>query len=237
MSEYEHPEASLSPISLPWYKTWFKALIPEDQAYETIAADPGASAGKACLWVFLTNMISGGVMMLVAAAFAGLVFMSMVEELDETMLTEAGAGIVALACFLPVVFGAMGVVGLLLMSSLSHAMASMLGGTGTFSRLTYAFGAYLAPLSIVSLVISFIPIVNYLGFVVGIYGIVLNIMAVKAVHQLDWGRAVASSVIIWIALLGCSAIVVIVILTLMGPSIGTVFSGVLNDLMTVTPMP
>jgi hypothetical protein len=127
--------------------------------------------------------------------------------------------------------------GLLLMSGLSHGMASMLGGTGTFTRLTYAFAAYPAPLAIVSIVIAFIPIMNYLGFLVTIYGLVLNIMAVKAVHQLDWGRSFLSSVIIWAALLCCVALVVIAILTLLGPAIGNVFSNIIESLPTSTPMP
>ncbi len=76
---------------------------------------------------------------------------------------------------------------------------------------------------------------NYLGFIVGIYGLVLNIMAVKAVHQLDWGRAIASSAVIWVGLLCCVSVVIIAVLTLLGPSIGNVFSNIIENLATPTP--
>ena len=75
----------------------------------------------------------------------------------------------------------------------------------------------------------------FISFIVGIYGLVLNVMAVKAVHQFDWGRSIASSAVIWVGLLCCASVVIIVILTLMGPAIGNVFSGILNDLATPTP--
>lgn len=235
MNEYEYPGAPLSSTGLPWYKIWLKALIPEGQAYEIIAADPGASVGKACLWVFVTNLISSGIFMLLFGAIFGLVALSEAGTSSKEMLAEYGVIVIAVVCLTPIVLGGIGVLGLLMTSGLSHAIASALGGTGTFTKLTYAFGAYLAPLMVVSTVISFIPIVNYLGFMVVIYGVVLNVMAVKAVHQLDWGRAIASSVIIWAALLCCGAFVMIAILTLMGPSIGNVFSNILENLATPTP--
>jgi hypothetical protein len=231
----DYPDALPSSIGLPWYKIWWKALVPEGEAYEIIAADPRASVGRACLWVFATNLVCSGIMMLLFGAIVGLAVLSTADASGEEALAGLGITAVVLVCLAPVIYGIMGVVGLLMMSGLSHTIASALGGTGTFTKLTYAFGAYLAPLMIVSMVISFIPIVNYLGFVVGIYGLVLNIMAVKAVHRLDWGRSIASSAIIWVGLLCCVAFVVIMILTLMGPSIGNVFSSILEDL--ATPMP
>lgn len=235
MSEYEYPGALPSPATLPWYKIWMKAIIPEGQAYETIAADPGASVGRACLWVFVTNLLTTSIVMLLVGALMGLMAVSGTDSSTEDMLRAIGGAAIVLVCLAPVISAVIAVSGLLVSSGLSHAIASALGGTGTFTRLTYAFGAYMAPLMIVSLVIGFIPIVNYLGFIVLIYGAVLNVMAVKAVHQLDWGRAIASSVIIWVGLLCCVSFVAIIILTLLGPTVGNVFSNIIENLPTPTP--
>lgn len=235
MREYEYPDAPSPSTGLPWYKIWLKALIPEGQAYETIAADPGASIGKACLWVFTVYLVCYGIMFLLCGAFLGLVALSKAEAIGEDMYAQLGTTAIVIVCLMPILAGVIGVIGLFLMSGLSHVIASMLGGTGSFTRLTYTFGAFMAPLIIVSMVISFIPLVNYLGFIVGIYGMVLSVMAIKAVHQLDWGRAIASSGVLWLGVLGCVAGVVIVILTLLEPSVGNVFSNIIENLATPTP--
>ncbi|MBN1428566.1 MAG: YIP1 family protein [Anaerolineae bacterium] len=235
MRDYGYQDISLETAGLPWYKIWWKAIVPEGQAYEIIAADPGASVGKACLWVFLTSMVCNGIIILLMGALFGFMALPAISEFDKSTIENIGLISVTLACLLPIVFGLMGVVILLLMSGLSHAIAGLLGGTGTFTKLAYAFGAYMAPLMIVSTAITFIPVANYMGFLIGIYGLVLNIMAVKAVHQLDWGRSIASSAVIWVGLMGCMACVILVVLIIAGPSIGNVFSGAIDYLATPTP--
>ncbi len=128
MYQSEYPGFQPSSPGLPWYKIWWKALVPEGEAYEIIAADPGASVGKACLWVFLTNLVCTGVMMLLVGLFYGLVMWSGTEGrqgapgIVETMIV--------MVCVTPVVSGVAGVVVLLMISGLSHAIASTLGGDG-----------------------------------------------------------------------------------------------------------
>jgi hypothetical protein len=114
-------------------------------------------------------------------------------------------------------------------------VARALGGVGTFSQLAYAIAAYTAPISIVATIIGAIPLVNCLGIFIAVYAIGLNILSIKAVHKFSWGRAVLSSVLIIGVLLAVAACLVIVVLALMGPAIGSVFSGIITELGTPVP--
>ena len=118
---------------------------------------------------------------------------------------------------------------------MSDLRNTLLGGTGTYAKLAYAFAAYLAPLTLVSSFISAIPLVNCLTLPIAIYGIVLNVIAVKAVHQFGWGKALASSVLVFAGILLVVAVGVIVILALLGPAIGTVFSNIVEGITTPVP--
>ena len=115
------------------------------------------------------------------------------------------------------------------------AVAGALGGTGSYSKLAFAFAAYLAPLSVISSVLGLIPYVNCLAFPLGIYGIVLNVTAVKAVNQLSWGKAIAASVVILAGVVIGVACLTIVILALLGPAIGNVFSNIIQEIGTPVP--
>ena len=147
----------------------------------------------------------------------------------------AGISAVTLICCLPVA-GVLAVVGLMIGAAITQLVARLLGGLGTYSQLVYAYGAYSAPLSIVSGVVGAIPIVNLcLGVPLLIYGIVLNVISVNAVNKFGWGKSIVAALIIPIVFLLVVPCAVIVVLTLLGPAIGDVFSQIVNELST--PMP
>lgn len=71
-----------------------------------------------------------------------------------------------------------------------YLIAKAFGGTGTFLAQCYTFLLIGVPLGIVSDLISLIPILGLLvAFALGIYGIVLQVFAVMAVHRLSGGKA------------------------------------------------
>jgi hypothetical protein len=57
----------------------------------------------------------------------------------------------------------------------------------------YAVAAYTAPIAIVSPALGVLPVISCLSSLLGIYTIYLNIVAIKAVHRLSWGRAFLAS--------------------------------------------
>ena len=219
-------------------ETWIKALTkPNDRAYREIVNDSGASLGKAILWLagfgFLGGLFSG-----IGRSLFGTSVMDQFTQFTELAGTDfpipmsvptGGSG------FLSVVggsfFGAAGgVIGALIIVGLVHLVSRALGGTGSFEKLFYGTAAYSAPLGLVTSVIGTIPIVNCLGLPLGIYGIVLAVLANKAAHEYDTGKAVIATLapLLVIFLLCCcvTAIFGTALSALLGPAIGNVFENI-----------
>ncbi len=211
--EYSRPVAA----ALSWSEAWIGAITrPSVETYERIANDPTASSGRAFTWVAVAGVIGyiiqiGGLLLLGGG------------------MVQMGSVFITLLCgALIAVVGA--VIGLIIVAGITQAIAGALGGTGSFEKLAYAIAAYSAPMSIITAVIYLIPCVNLALLLLAIYGIVLNVIAVKAVNQFGWGEAIASSVIILVGICILAAVVVIVILALLGPAIGNIFSNIVNAL-------
>ena len=82
-----------------------------------------------------------------------------------------------------------------------YLIARAFGGQGTFLAYCYSYMLFYVPLGIVSLILSMIPFLNYLGFAVGIYEIVLLVFMTMAVHRLSGGKATLAVLILPIALI------------------------------------
>ncbi|HKZ87251.1 MAG TPA: YIP1 family protein [Anaerolineae bacterium] len=199
--------------SLSWSEAWLAALTrPSVAAYEELARDPNATTNRAYLWIIVS--------LLIGAVIQGLVFLL----IPDTAM--AGLGLTTLFCV--AVVG--GVIGFFIWSIITQGIARVLEGTGTYAQLVYALAAYTAPLYIINSVLAYIPLLNCLSIVTGIYAIVLNVIAVKAVHQFSWGRAIAASFILWLGLFALAACLVIVVLAILGPAIGNIFSNIVNEI-------
>lgn len=209
--ENTSPQAAQS-----WSETWIKAVTqPSEEAYQEIINDPGASTKKANLWVFL-------------AALAGAVISSLLGSMFGSSLLggQAGVGFAglfgALICAGPIA-GALAVLGLAISSGIIQLIANALGGEGTRQQLVYGMAAFLAPISLVSTVISGIPLLRILSFLLSIYGMVLTVIAVKAVNKLDWGKSVVASLGLLLVIVLIAGFVIMV-LALLGPAIGNVYN-------------
>lgn len=194
MAEELSSPNSYSPMSA--METWIKALTqPREQAYLSIANDPGASIGKAILWLAGFGFV-GGLITGIANAIFGTSIMRQFSDMysqygDMPFNPPQAAG-----GFFSIVSGSFGglfgaVIGALIFVGLVQLASKMLGGTGSFEKLFYASAAYSAPLGLVTSVLSAIPFVNLcLSPLLGIYGLVLSVIANKATHEYDTGKAV-----------------------------------------------
>jgi len=216
-------------------ETWIKALTkPNELAYREIVNDPGASLGKAILWVAGFGFVGG----LLSGIFRAIFNTSMAEQFGTIsemftgtdmpldMPIRAGGG------FLSVIgssFGGAvgGVIGALLFVGLIHLVSRALGGTGSFEKLFYGSAAYSAPLGMVTSVLGAIPFISCLGLPLGIYGIVLAVMANKATHEYDTGKAVIATLapVLVIFLLCCCVVAVFgtAFSALLGPEVQDIF--------------
>ncbi len=195
--------------SRSWIKTWIAVLRhPSVATFESIINDPLASNRRAYIWVFISSMISAFAL----SAMAGM----------------QGADIEAFVCIGPV-FGVVSVIFFAISVGITQLMAGALGGKGNYSQLLQAWAAIAAPITLISSILSLIPILAIASFLLMLYGFVLNIIAVKAVNKLGWAKSIVAVVIIP-GLLMCVGIAITAALALTGPAIEDVFNEVINEL-------
>lgn len=210
-------------------QTWTKAITqPREQTYAELAASPGASASKAYLWVFLAGLVS---------YFLVFVVQSLVLGLGADTRASLGSTVIAFICAVPVIAG-LSVLGFMLGTALVQWVAGLFGGHGTYNQLAYVFGAIAAPITLSSGLLgalSAIPLVglcfSLVSIGIGIYAIVLQIMAVKAVNRFDWLPAVGAVLLPGLVIAFVCGCLVIGGLALLGPMVGNVFSGINQSLL------
>lgn len=214
--------------SKSFFQVWIDALTkPNERTYAEMAAAPGASAGKAFLWVFLTSLVSYffvAVIQLAGFAIGGQ------ESIDlASLLIGWIIAIPLLAVFMVISF----IIG----TALIQWVAGLFKGAGTFGQLAYAFGAIWAPVTLISSALSIFYAIPFLGLclwpvsiLLSLYYLVLEVVAVKGVNRFGWGQAVGSVFIPFLVLVCILAICFIVLLAVAGPAIGNVFSTINQSL-------
>ena len=223
--------------------TWMAAMTkPNEGTFARIVAQPGASASKAFLWVFVASLITSFASAIAQSANFGSGMVLLRQYLPPEIARElplSGApsfGIGTVICGAPigavfaVLFFAIGV-------ALIQWVAKLFGGTGSFDKLAYAFSAITVPYSVIAAVLALIGIIPFVGILtglislaLGIYVIVLEVLAVKAVNGLDTGKAVGAvllpAVVIFLILCCCAVIVGVA----MGSVMGDVFNSINQSL-------
>ncbi len=222
-----------------WFSTWMTAVTkPNEQTYATLAEHPDAqSNSRAFTWVFLAGTVSALISGMLSAilTLAGFASTSPASAFGG----DAGRGIAFVfgvaICGAPI-FAAIGTLAFAIFVGITQWVAKLFKGVGTYSQLAYTMAAISVPFTLISSVLtpfSGLPFVglclNALSGILGIYALVLEIMAVKGVNKFGYGQA-AGSVLLPAFVLVCCAVVVIAILTTMGVAIGSTFSEINNNI-------
>jgi len=224
-------------------ETWISAVTkPNEGTFAQIVAQPGATAGKAFLWVFLASILTSFTSLIVqAVGFSGQMDMFR-EFLPPEIARELPVGAAPSIGFGTAICGApvgaiVAVLGFAIWVALVQWIAKLFGGTGSFDKLAYAFSAIIVPYSVVAAVLSLLGLIPFIGILFGlislalsIYVIVLEVLAVKAVNGLDTGQAAGAvllpAVVIFFFVCCCALIVGVV----MGTAIGGVFDSINQSL-------
>ena len=217
-----------------WLNTWITAVTkPNEQTYIDLAERPEAKANKAYLWVFIASTLGTLVAGLLQALVLAMGFGQGGTQLYSQM---AGGSIVSVICAAPIA-GGVSVLGFMIGTGVIQWVAKLFGGTGTFNKLAYVMGAISVPITLVSSIITPFSVITYLGIVIGLlsfalgcYAIYLEVLAVKAVNQFSWGKAIGSVILPALVIGLLCACIVVVVLLLLGPAIGNVFSQVQQGL-------
>lgn len=143
-------------------------------------------------------------------------------------------------CISPIA-GALGVLVFAIGVGIVQWVATIFKGTGTFSQLAYTWAAVSVPFILVYSVLTPFSAIPYVGLctglvsgLLGLYALVLELMAVKGVNKFGWGQAAGSLFLPGLVLACCIAVVavpgVIAVMRLLGPKIGNTFSTISNSL-------
>ncbi len=222
---------STPPAPEPFYQVWLKAITkPNEQTYADLASSPNANPNKAYLWLALSYIFMIFVVMLVS-------FVSTSRQYGGGMGDALGGSLIALICAAPI--GAIIAVAVYAIEiAIIQWVAKLFKGTGAYSQLIYVFAAFTAPISLVSGVISLFSLIPFIGLCfsiisigIGIYALVLMVMAVKGVNKFGWGEAIGSVLLPGIVVGLLCACVTAGLLMLLGPMVGDVFSTINQSLL------
>ena len=159
-------------LSLPWYKIWIDALTrPSVPTYEGFLQDLHATSKRANIW-----LISSGIISAFSLVFA--------------QPQQNGLSPIALATCSTPIFATAVVISTIVIAGIIHLLARVLGGTSTHAKLFYALATFSAPMTIISSLLAVIPYGPWLNVAVGGYWVVLSAIAVKAVYQFEWRKAI-----------------------------------------------
>jgi hypothetical protein len=168
-----------------WYEVWQRALMQANaDSYTALLRDPLASPGRAYWWVFMAALITGMVSLVNPSVMAAL------NQFEQLQGGENFSTIVAVILVVLVPVGAVfSILGLMLEAAIYDLLSKSFGGSGNFSRTVYLLGAYTAPLSIITGILSIIPFINCLTLPLAFYSFWLSVLSVQAAQRLNGGRA------------------------------------------------
>ncbi len=221
-------------ISMSIFDTWIKALTsPNEDTYQQIADDPNASFGKSVLWIFLAGLASAviyGIIYFIRLSFdlPGFGGFGDYGEFFQGVPFSQPSIVSMITCapFVAVV----SVITALVSTGLIFVVSRALGGTGSYEKLFCTLAAFQVPLSVITTLVGMIPWVGCLGAFLGIYGLVLGVIANKVVMQYDMGRAIIATVVIPIVI---AAIIFFCVVVVLGAAIGAVFGNVFDSLNSI----
>ncbi len=225
-----------------WLPVWIKAVTkPSEQTFVEITESPDATSKTAFIWVFIAGVISGLVQAVLQVAYfaLGISPQSSIPGMEQFSSGDAGTiGVVLVTglCLIPV-YGLLSIIGFAIVTAIIQWVAKLFGGVGTFEKLAYGIAAISVPITLVSAILGVVTAIPFVGLCVipisiglGIYALVLQVMAVKAVNRFGWGPAIGSVLLPVVALVTVCICVVFGALMLMGPIIGDVFSEINQSL-------
>jgi hypothetical protein len=236
------PVMESKPGPAGWLAVWIKAATkPSEQTFVEISESPDAKMQTAFIWVFIAGTISGIVQALIQAAYAAMGTAPQIPGLEQFSQQSGDGGfaissLVGGLCASPLV-GLLSVLFFAIGIAITQWIAKLFGGTGTFEKLAYATAAISVPFTLITSLLTLVGVIPFIGICTGVLSLILSfyvlylqIIAVKAVNRFGWGPAIGSVLIPGAVILFVCGCLVIGLLTLLGPAIGDVFSGINQSL-------
>lgn len=242
MNETSNTPMSPEPAGVAgWFSIWLNAVTkPSEQAYSALAGSADAQTNnRAFTWVFLAGtasaIISGILQALLQLAGLAPQMPGLSDLVGNAPSSAIGSLGIAL-CASPVA-GAFAVLFFAIFVGIVQWVAKMFKGTGNFSQLAYVTAAISVPFTLVSSVLtpfSALGVVGYcfggVSLLLGLYGMYLQLLAVKSVNRFGWGEA-AGSYFLPVLAFGClCACVAFGLTSLLLPAVSETFNQITPNL-------
>lgn len=185
-------------LSETW-QTWLRVVTsPGEPTFEAERQKPQATLTTALIWMVIAGAVAAVLGLIQTTISAGAMQSSVAQLLAQADLPpEARAQLEQV--FNSGVLGGLGgasvasivmvPIGFLVGTAILFLIAKVLGGTGDFGRYAYLNASFTAPLTILSSLLSVIPVLGCISIFVSIYQLVLTYYSTKVEHNLTSGKA------------------------------------------------
>jgi hypothetical protein len=217
---------------MSFFNVMIKAYTgPSTANFRSLARNPGASVGMAYLWVAVAAVISAILSTIMVQIFPSNPILDYVGDYglrDQLGFGERAVGgiipiVTTLLCAIPI-SAVLGVIFFAILTGLLHLIAGLLGGKGEYGRLAFLFAALSFPISIVNSILSPIPYLGCLTFLISLYVLVLQVLAIEGVYQFGIAKAFLTWLIPFIGICLIILCLTIGVIALLGPVISEAFN-------------
>ncbi len=181
-----------------WRDVWVEALTnPSIQGMQDVLWDANTRLTRTVRWVFLGTWASAIIQLLIGMVQESLSVQRRPSFTELLLRFIFSQRILSFALDL-VLGGVVAAVLFLIAVEITQLVVKALGGTGRFSKLAFAIAAYAIPLTLIASVLIFVPDYWIVLLLISVYGFILNVLAVKTVHSVDWSKAIIASVVTYV---------------------------------------
>jgi len=231
MDEQPNPPM-LPPAPQPIYRHWMAALTrPSERTFAEMTSTPAAKASTGYLWYFVASLVQT----LLLAGIQSSTVQTLFSQYTGQQV-DMGNPLIAAICGAP--FGAvLSTVFFAIGAAIFQWIAGLFGGRGNVDRMTYALSAILTPYLFVSAILTLLTAVPYVGPIavglvslIGLYILVLEVMAVKGVNGFEWWKAIVTLLVPVFVIGFVCACLISGTLVLLGPVIRDTFDTINQSL-------
>ena len=179
------------------FQTWVNVLTkPGEEVFAAEREKSSATLSTALVWIIASSAIAALLGLLQAQIFSsamggmGQIVRLLPAELrgEFGTITETGAAGGTIASLSLIIIGP---IGFLIGVGILHLFATVLGGRGQYGRYAYLTAAFSAPLTILSSLLGFVPVVGgCVSVILSIYQLALAYYATRVEYRLSQGRAI-----------------------------------------------
>jgi len=208
-----------------WYQIWWAILRhPGKETFRSILEEPNTSYSRGFIWIAVVTLITA-----VVIGLASLPLMRTLPRDSANPYLNSGIFVVCLGAEV-ILAPFLAIAGMALGAAIYHGIARLFGGMGQWGQLVFCLAAITAPFSLLSAAINLVTlpftawfpsvfgslvscIVAPIALALGIYALVLQVIAIDAVENIGTGKSVATiliPVIIVIVLTVCCTLTLLV---------------------------